>query len=72
MFSENLNRRSWMGTSTALAAMMASGKILAADNKPKKLLFFTKSAGFEHSVVKRDGDQPAFAERIMIDFGKKP
>jgi uncharacterized protein len=71
MFSENLNRRSWMGTSTALAAMIASGKILAADDKPKKLLFFTKSAGFEHSVVKRDGDQPAFAERIMIDFGKK-
>jgi uncharacterized protein len=68
---DNMNRRNWMGTSATLAAMLASGKILAADDKPKKLLFYTKSAGFEHSVVKRDGDQPAFAERIMTEFGKK-
>jgi type 1 glutamine amidotransferase len=51
--------------------MIAAGKVIAADDKPKKLLFYTKSAGFEHSVVKRDGDSPAFAERVMMDFGKK-
>jgi uncharacterized protein len=37
----------------------------------KKLLFFTKSAGFEHSVVKRKESELAYAERIMIEMGKK-
>jgi uncharacterized protein len=71
MINSSLNRRHWIGQTSALAAMIAAGKVIAADDKPKKLLFYTKSAGFEHSVVKRDGDSPAFAERVMMDFGKK-
>ncbi len=33
-----------------------------------KILFFTKSTGFEHSVVKREGDSPAYAERVLKEF----
>jgi len=38
---------------------------------PKKVLFFTKSSGFIHSVIARKGDQPAFAETILTAIGKE-
>jgi hypothetical protein len=43
-----------------------------AAEKPsgKKILMFTKSSGFEHSVIKRSGDRLSFAEQILIDLGK--
>jgi uncharacterized protein len=48
----------------------ASGR--TEETKPKKkLLFYTKSAGFEHDVVRRTDGELAYAERIMIDLGKK-
>ncbi len=37
----------------------------------KKILFFTKSAGFEHSIVQRINGAPAFGERMMTNFAKK-
>ena len=37
----------------------------------KKILFFNKSAGFEHSVVRREGDAPSYAERFMTNFAAK-
>jgi hypothetical protein len=39
--------------------------------KPKKILYFTKSCGFEHSVVARKDGQPAYSERILVELGKK-
>jgi type 1 glutamine amidotransferase len=42
----------------------------AAETKPRKLLFFTKSSGFEHSVIKRKGDSLGYAEQLLIDLGK--
>ena len=44
----------------------------AAEDKPKrKILFFTKSAGFEHDVVKRKGEELGLAEKTLIEVGKK-
>jgi type 1 glutamine amidotransferase len=40
----------------------------------KKVLFFTKSSGFQHSVITRKADDPtklAWAERILTDIGAK-
>jgi type 1 glutamine amidotransferase len=38
----------------------------------KRVLYFTKSAGFEHSVVKRTiPDQLSFSEKILTELGKK-
>lgn len=37
----------------------------------KKLLFFTKSAGFQHDVVKRTNGALAYAERVMMGLGEK-
>jgi len=36
-----------------------------------KLLFFTKSSGFEHDVISYKKGQPSFAEKIFLDLGKK-
>lgn len=47
---------------------LASGSINRAT---KKILFFTKSSGFQHSVIARKGDKPAHAERILAEIGAK-
>ncbi len=36
-----------------------------------KLLFFTKSSGFEHSVISWKTGQPSFAEKIFNELGTK-
>jgi len=38
---------------------------------PKKILFFTKSSGYEHSVISWKKGQPSFAEKILLDLGAK-
>lgn len=35
---------------------------------PKRILFFTKSQRSEHSVIKREGDNPSFAENVLADL----
>jgi type 1 glutamine amidotransferase len=60
----------------AAAAAFATGAIpmgwsRAADNKARKVLFFTKSAGFQHSVITRKGEELGHAEKILIDLGKQ-
>jgi type 1 glutamine amidotransferase len=37
----------------------------------KKLLYYTRSQGFEHGAVKRQDGQPAFSEKIMTELGEK-
>ncbi len=36
-----------------------------------KLLFFTKSSGFEHSVISWKSGKPSFAEKIFLELGTK-
>ena len=43
----------------------------AAEGRKRKVLFFTKSSGFEHDVVKRRGGELGLAERTLIEVGKK-
>src|SRR5688572_10753984 len=74
--SEGVTRRQAMMTVAAAAAAFATGSIpmgwtRAADNKTRKVLFFTKSAGFQHSVVTRKGEELAHAEKVLIEMGKK-
>ena len=44
---------------------------VTASAAPKKILFFTKSSGFEHDVISWKKGQPSFAEKILIDLGAK-
>lgn len=45
---------------------------LAATEPPKrKILFFTKSSGFEHSVISWKKGQPSHAEKVLQELGAK-
>lgn len=77
--TNNSNRRRFLtNTTSALATVLTVPSLLQsslamAQAKPesRKLLFFTKSSGFEHDVVRRNGAEFAYAERIMMELGKK-
>lgn len=54
---------------TAVVALAATA--LNATAATKKILFFTKSSGFEHSVISWQKVKPSFAEQVLLDLGKK-
>jgi type 1 glutamine amidotransferase len=70
--THSFNRRQLIfALAAALVAPTVVRTAAAADkDTPKKVLFFTKSSGFPHSVVKRDGDELSHAEKILIKIGK--
>jgi type 1 glutamine amidotransferase len=43
----------------------------AAGDAPKKVLFFSKSSGYEHSMIHQAKGQPSAAEKILAELGKK-
>jgi type 1 glutamine amidotransferase len=45
--------------------------VSAAGTKKQRVLYFTRSQGFEHSVVRRKGDELAHSEKILTDLGKR-
>lgn len=58
-----------LGSLSLMPTLLSSAE--AKEQEPKKLLFFTKSSGFQHSVITRDGTELAYAERIVTELGKK-
>jgi type 1 glutamine amidotransferase len=38
---------------------------------PKRILFFSKSSGFEHDMIKEKDGQPGEAQKILTELGKK-
>lgn len=66
-----LNRREMLRWSAlAAGAVCAGSPLLAADEKPACVLFFTKSSHYQHSVIDRHGKDLAYAEEILIRLGK--
>jgi hypothetical protein len=41
----------------------------AAERKRKKVLYFTRSAGFVHSVVRRNGSALSHSEKVLTEMG---
>jgi type 1 glutamine amidotransferase len=67
-------KRRQMLKAASLAALGLSAFPLrwaAAEDKKQKVLYFTRSAGFEHSVVHREGDQLAHSEKVLTEMGKR-
>ncbi len=44
---------------------------LLADAAPLRVLYFSKSSGWEHDVVKRTNGQPSLTEKVFAELGKK-
>ncbi len=69
-----MKRREMLLTTSAAVLGLSSfplGWAAAAGNKKQKLLYFTRSAGYEHSVVKRDGDKLGFSEKVLVELGRR-
>jgi uncharacterized protein len=61
-----------LGCAAALLSLLLLGtENLFAASTSKKVLFFSKSSGFEHSVIKRKDDEPSHAEKILREIGAK-
>lgn len=71
--TRDLNRRELLLASGAawLGAGVFNKAMASARKEPKKVLFFTKSSGFPHSVIVREDGQLAHAERILTEVGKE-
>jgi type 1 glutamine amidotransferase len=54
-----------------ISFLMFSGGNTFAAATPKRILFFSKSSGFEHSTIKRKDDEPSFAEKVLKEIGAK-
>lgn len=54
-----------------MTAFVSSARASDATVAPLRVLFFSKSANFEHSVVKRVNGQPSWAEQILSELGRK-
>src|SRR5438874_12953132 len=56
-------------TSLALFAVASTAAFAAT---PKhKILFFTKSSGFEHSVISWKKEKPSWAEKVLLEMAPK-
>lgn len=74
MNTRQIDRRELLKrTSLQLAATIpmlhwSAQQLQASPAAPKKILFFTRSQTFEHSVIKSDGTAPSHAGRCMLEF----
>jgi type 1 glutamine amidotransferase len=69
-----MNRRDMLRTTGAAVLGLSAFPLrwtAAADKKPQKVLYFTRSAGFKHSVVSRKDGQLAHSEKVLTEMGKK-
>lgn len=55
-----------VATAVGLAALFA-----APSPSKKRVLFFTKSSGYEHSVISWKTGQPSHAEKVLLELGGK-
>jgi type 1 glutamine amidotransferase len=56
---------------SVLATLMLVGNVPLMADTTHKILFFTKSSGFEHSVISWKTGKPSLAEKVFIDLGTK-
>lgn len=55
---------------SCLAAAVIVPMLIAA-SAPRKILFFTKSSGYEHEVISWKKGKPSHAEKILLELGAK-
>jgi type 1 glutamine amidotransferase len=63
-------RQMLLAAGAGLLGPAAARAIARPARETKRVLFFTKSSGFQHSVITRKDDEPGLAERILAQIGK--
>lgn len=66
---EVIRRIGWAAAGLAVNSLPATHA--SAVEPQRRVLFFSKSSGYEHSVIKRNGGKPSFAEQILAELGPK-
>jgi hypothetical protein len=69
-----MNRRDLVRISSAALLGCASSSLAgrgAAEARKRKVLYFTRSAGVEHAVVKQSGAGPSHSEKNLIEMGRR-
>lgn len=58
---------------TSLALLTCTASVLCAQpaGPRRKILFFTKSSAFEHSVISWKKGRPSWAEKVLMELGEK-
>jgi type 1 glutamine amidotransferase len=72
--SQTLNRRQLLlaaGAAMLGAGGLGRGALAGPKAAGKKVLFYTKSSGFQHSVITRKDGKLSLAERILTEIGKE-
>ncbi|MEO6036053.1 MAG: ThuA domain-containing protein [Verrucomicrobiota bacterium] len=66
--NHRFSRGFWLGflICAALWTSQSSGEA-----RTKHVLFFSKSSGYEHAVIKKTGDEPSHAEKILTQIGDR-
>jgi uncharacterized protein len=59
------------GLAAVGAAAFPQGWTPAAENKPQKILYYTRSTGYEHSAVKREDGGLSVSDKALISLGKR-
>ncbi|MDY0170405.1 MAG: ThuA domain-containing protein [Thermoguttaceae bacterium] len=59
------------GLTSVGAAFFSQGWVSAAEKKPQRILYYTRSTGYEHSAVKREDDGLSVSDKALIALGKR-
>ena len=69
-----LDRRDMLkatGAAVLAASALPMHWVAAAEKKKQKVLYFSRSAGFEHDAVKIKDGKPSISDRILTELGKR-
>jgi len=69
-----LDRRNMLratGTAVLAASVFPLQWVAAGEKKKQKILYFSRSAGFEHDAVKIKDGKPSISDRILTELGKR-
>jgi type 1 glutamine amidotransferase len=74
MNSPEIDRRDMLritGAAVLAASAFPLHWVAAAEKKKQKILYFTRSAGFEHEAVKVKNGKPSISDRILTELGQR-
>ena len=66
-----MKRRDFLRTTAAVGLSSFPVGWAAAAEKRQKVLYYTRSTGYEHSAVRRENGQLSHSEKVLTEMGKR-